>query len=80
MRERRSGLVHSKILYWLEEERCRITSDFSRSDKFRDRKRNKEKSPKWNAKRKVAERNPSISVITVIQTDYINGRDHQIGF
>lgn len=40
----------------------------------------KEKSPKWNAQNRMAERNPNIPVIMIIQRDYTQGTDNQIGF
>lgn len=42
-------------------------------------KRIKEKSPKWNAQIKMAE-STDISVIKIIEIDYIKGADNHIGF
>ena len=38
----------------------------------------KKKSPKWNAQNKMEERSTDISVIKIIQIDYIKGTDNHV--
>ena len=44
----------------------------------RGRKRSEEKSPKWNVQNKMAEISPNMSVIIMMEIDYIKTRDNQI--
>lgn len=78
--ERRSELVHSKILYRLkEEERCRINWDFFRYNKIQRQEKEAKKNLPNGMHKTRWQREVQTSVITIIRTDYINGRDNQIG-
>lgn len=63
-----------------EEERCRINWDFFRFNKIQRQEKEAKKNLPNGMHETRWQREVQTSVITIIQTDYIKGRDNQIVF